>query len=651
MKKISIFLFPFFALFLYAGNNSHTCFELLLIDSEGKMVGYDRTSGKIVEGIPESWYGDIFIPNLEGEDIFSRKSLEVMKPSKGKYVLYVVGVDTGPFAVRMETRDKNGNYKIFFTSGAISPGEIKKIFIDYTPEVGGITQIFEDNTPPITEIEIGEPKIEAFGVNYISKSTKICFNSTDPIVAEWSSGVKYTEYRIDDSSWVVYTSTFTIFQEGQHIIEYRSVDNASNVENIKSSVLFVTEMPNYALVGTEKINLSGKIDVEGSIRSNDKVYLIGDVVVGGDVYSKDVYITKNSTLTGNVIKDAPKINPYPIDLTQIVDKVIKENDNDKIPLTQKGRKPIDKKGRLVIKDRDTLTLSSGGYYFDGIEITGRGELKTEGCVSIICTGDIKILGKIKVNQDKPSDKFVIFVSTYVSSTKRNFEDIVVEGVFDEEDIKGFEGHRDIGNDLELNIDNKGKIHFKPKKAPRPPDIYICGKTEFNGIIYAPKSKLTMVGINNYVGNIFTDEIFVLGKVNIKNPNPIIVDSISLQKEMMETNNTDNMMPAKVPEDTPDPTFKLRDVYSYPNPAKQTNPTIHIECGIADKIEIKIYNIAGELVHKTTLTGSPKLIRGKLAYEYEWDTKDVSSGVYIYYVYAEKSGEKPIKLVKKLAIIR
>jgi hypothetical protein len=250
-------------------------------------------------------------------------------------------------------------------------------------------------------------------------------------------------------------------------------------------------------------------------------------------------------VTGNVIKDAPKINPYSIDLTQIVGKVIKENDNNKIPLTQKGRKPIDKKGRLVIKDRDTLILSSGTYYFDGIEITGKSELKTEGCVSILCTGDIKILGKIKVNQDKPSDKFVIFVSTYVSSTKRNFEDIVVEGVFDEGDIKEFEGHRDIVDDPELNIDNKGKIHFKPKKALRPPDIYICGKTEFNGMIYAPKSKLTMVGINNYVGNIFTDEIFVLGRVNIKNPNSIIVDSISLQNEVTETNNTNNMMSAKV----------------------------------------------------------------------------------------------------------
>jgi cytoskeletal protein CcmA (bactofilin family) len=336
------------------------------------------------------------------------------------------------------------------------------------------------------------------------------------------------------------------FQRRQHIIEYRSIDNASNVEEIKSSVLFVTELPNYALVGTEKINLSGKIDVEGGIRSNDKVYLIGDVVVGGDVYSKDVYITKkNSTVTGNVIKDAPKINPYSIDLTQIVGKVIKENDNNKIPLTQKGRKPIDKKGRLVIKDRDTLILSSGTYYFDGIEITGKSELKTYGCVSILCTGDIKVLGKIKVNQDKPSDKFVIFVSTYVSSRKRNFEDIVVEGVFDEGDIKEFEGHRDIGDAPELNIDNKGKIHFKPKKALRPPDIYICGKTEFNGMIYAPKSKLTMVGINNYVGNIFTDEIFVLGRVNIKNPNSIIVDSISLQNEVTETNNTNNMMSAKV----------------------------------------------------------------------------------------------------------
>jgi hypothetical protein len=32
------------------------------------MVGYDSTSGKIVEEIPESWYGDIFIPNKEMRD-------------------------------------------------------------------------------------------------------------------------------------------------------------------------------------------------------------------------------------------------------------------------------------------------------------------------------------------------------------------------------------------------------------------------------------------------------------------------------------------------------------------------------------------------------------------------------------------------------
>jgi cytoskeletal protein CcmA (bactofilin family) len=632
---------------IYCEDKEQLCFELLVIDTQGKRTGYDPSNGDIIEEIFESSYGDE-IPI--DEPIY--KWLHIPRPFRGGYTLYVIGKDTGTYEIEINAINDTGDFYVKKISGSITQNEIKKIFINYSPTPGEPTHIFEDNTPPVTEIEVGSPKFEVFGVNYISKSTKICFNSTDPIVAEGASGVKYTEYRIDDSSWVVYTSTFTIFQEGQHIIEYRSVDNANNVEEIKSSLLFVTELPNYALVGTEKINLSGKIDVEGSIRSNDKVYLIGDVVVEGDVYSKDVYITKNSIVTGNVIKDAPKINPYPIDLTQIIDKVIKENDNNKIPLTQKGRKPIDKKGRLVIKDRDTLTLSSGTYYFDGIEITGKSELNTEGCVSIICTGDIKILGKIKVNQGKPSDKFVIFVSTYVSSTKRNFEDIVVEGVFDEDDIKEFEEHRDIENDLELDIDNKGKIHFKPKKTPRPPNIYIWGKTEFNGIIYAPKSKLTMVGINNYVGNIFTDEIFVLGRVNIKNPNSIIVDSVSLQNEVTETNNTNNMMSAKVLEGTPDPTFKLRDVYSYPNPAKQTNPKIHIECGIADKVEIKIYNIVGELIHTKVLVGLPNVIHNnKYAYEYEWDVKDVSSGVYIYYVYAEKSGEEPIKVLKKLAIIR
>ena len=32
-------------------------------------------------------------------------------------------------------------------------------------------------------------------------------------------------------------------------------------------------------------------------------------------------------------------------------------------------------------------------------------------------------------------------------------------------------------------------------------------------------------------------------------------------------------------------FRLGEVYCYPNPAKRTNPTFHIETGMADKVEI------------------------------------------------------------------
>ncbi|OGS23050.1 MAG: hypothetical protein A2252_07990 [Elusimicrobia bacterium RIFOXYA2_FULL_39_19] len=104
---------------------------------------------------------------------------------------------------------------------------------------------------------------------------------------------------------------------------------------------------------------------------------------------------------------------------------------------------------------------------------------------------------------------------------------------------------------------------------------------------------------------------------------------------------------------PDPTFKLNEVYAYPNPAKNgADSIIHIECGIADDVEIKLHNIAGELVNDKNIAGIDwQVMDNKYCYEYTVEANSVASGVYIYYIDAQKSGEKPIKVVKKLAIIR
>ncbi len=116
----------------------------------------------------------------------------------------------------------------------------------------------------------------------------------------------------------------------------------------------------------------------------------------------------------------------------------------------------------------------------------------------------------------------------------------------------------------------------------------------------------------------------------------------------------NQIPVETPPLAPfvDPTFKLNEAYAYPNPAYNgSRPTIHIECGIADSVEIRIYDVAGELLHDRRIDGPPVIINNMYAYEYTWDSGGQASGVYVYVVLAKKAGDNPIKIMKKLALIK
>ncbi|MBI5596276.1 MAG: T9SS type A sorting domain-containing protein [Elusimicrobia bacterium] len=106
---------------------------------------------------------------------------------------------------------------------------------------------------------------------------------------------------------------------------------------------------------------------------------------------------------------------------------------------------------------------------------------------------------------------------------------------------------------------------------------------------------------------------------------------------------------------PEATFSLRSVYAFPNPAVGgQKPTIHVAVGKADRVTIRIYDIAGTPVHETTLDGSPSVVNddsgAHFAYEYSW-AGHIPSGVYLYTITAEKAGNAPIKRVGKLAVVR
>lgn len=143
----------------------------------------------------------------------------------------------------------------------------------------------------------------------------------------------------------------------------------------------------------------------------------------------------------------------------------------------------------------------------------------------------------------------------------------------------------------------------------------------------------------------------------KEGNLYVVDSNNgrIQVFGLPAHSTTTVVSAALSLDNPTlPTdFKLGEYYSFPNPAKNgKNPAIHFECGIADKVEIKIYDVAGDLIHQQELPGhSWQVVDGKYCYEYTWDVSDIASGVYIYCIQAKKSGYPDIKVRKKLAVIR
>ena len=92
--------------------------------------------------------------------------------------------------------------------------------------------------------------------------------------------------------------------------------------------------------------------------------------------------------------------------------------------------------------------------------------------------------------------------------------------------------------------------------------------------------------------------------------------------------------------------------AYPNPAKPPYMlTLHIETGLADEVQIRIYDVSGGLVHEASLSAAPAVIDNKYAYEYRWDTSGIGSGIYIYAITAKKSGFQDIRTTGKSAVIK
>ncbi len=93
---------------------------------------------------------------------------------------------------------------------------------------------------PVTSLVIGNPNYTSTAT-YVKSSTPLDFSVLD----QSGLGIRNTTYRIDGGAPVNYTATGTFFLagEGEHTVEWRSLDWAGNLEDVSSMVLTVDDTP------------------------------------------------------------------------------------------------------------------------------------------------------------------------------------------------------------------------------------------------------------------------------------------------------------------------------------------------------------------------------------------------------------------------
>jgi hypothetical protein len=184
-------------------------------------------------------------------------------------------------------------------------------------------------------------------------------------------------------------------------------------------------------------------------------------------------------------------------------------------------------------------------------------------------------------------------------------------------------------------------------------VYFGGGARVLGLFYAPRAALQIAGNSQTGGHLFGKTAALSGNSNVVHAGetlPQLVAGSDGKDKKLSSARTAGLGFG------PDPAFRYHDHYAFPNPARGENPTIRLQVGVADSVELRIYDAAGSLVHSAGLE-SPRILddgNGKgpqYTYDHAWNVGRMGSGVYLYVITATKSGEKPIRKTGKAGVVR
>jgi hypothetical protein len=90
----------------------------------------------------------------------------------------------------------------------------------------------DDTTPPVTTIDF-DPCTPDGDNDWYTDYVEACLHAMDDL-----SGVKTIYYRVDGGEWKNHNGEYLYFivdESGEHVVEYYSIDNAGNMEDVKSA--------------------------------------------------------------------------------------------------------------------------------------------------------------------------------------------------------------------------------------------------------------------------------------------------------------------------------------------------------------------------------------------------------------------------------
>jgi len=107
------------------------------------------------------------------------------------------------------------------------------------------THFVVDTVPPASEaMSVGTEGLNTWFVSTVT---------VDLAANDATTGVRSTQYRVDGGLWQNYLGPFTIITDGDHVVEYRSADNAGNVEGVKQIGVKIDTAPPSTVYALESI--------------------------------------------------------------------------------------------------------------------------------------------------------------------------------------------------------------------------------------------------------------------------------------------------------------------------------------------------------------------------------------------------------------